>query len=325
MADFFTNLWNKMTNQDSISTPSQTTNNINNIITTNILNSFQNTENNIEIQQTINAKCDSTAAKTLTDFYYFCVDLKLKTDPTNTTDIRKICNDSFNICSSSNINLDSTLNFTSTTALDEKSKQDILTNIKNSITQLSKDAANEQDIQNITNVVSQNIEKIYADVQNNSGNKQTIDLENYSITFVSLTQASTIINNTILNNKSIQDSISNISTTIIQLNLNDPSSLSLLYKIIGGVISIMFIIYILSLLITSKNVSQFFKKIIMLCSFIIIFVVIAYVIYKNPFHFLTYKNTKDEIIFNKFLYTCLLFVLYCVFSIIYTILSIIIF
>ena len=230
-------------------TITQTINNINSTISTNIINSLQTSNNNINDLQSINAECSPDVVKTIIKNYVDCV----TKNQSSSVEALSLCNILWSsFCKMNKVNLSTNLNFTNLSKQSSITTQAIQNSINNTLTQFGGDDSSQYIDQksDIINTLSANI---YQSLSATANANDTIDLFNVSAKYITLQSSISICINQIENNQNFQSIVNDISTNITQSDINSSS----LYKNIIFIVIIIIISYLLiTLIMTLKRSSS---------------------------------------------------------------------
>lgn len=242
---------------------SQIIQNVNKTLTDNISKTLQQSDNNINITQDINAECSSSVIKQIIKSYVSCVtDPEGKSSQLSADTIHNQCNSLWSgFCNMNKVNLSSNINVTNISNQMSQTTQEVENTIKNTLSQMAGSSSSQLISQNsniITNVSSSITQKL----AQQATQKNTINLFNVKASYISMDSTQDIVSIIIQENKQMQSIINSISTTITQTDMNSTS----LYKNIFILIIVLIILYVLmSIIMTLKHsdsVSDFFYKIL---------------------------------------------------------------
>lgn len=232
---------------------SQNISNINNVINTNIINVLQESNNNINMRQDINAECDNDMIKKIITKYVDCV-----TDKNFGSDIKDLlCLGLWgSFCKMNKVNVSDNLNIDNISQQQNQSTQEIATSIKNTLTQIGGDSSN-QDINTNSKSINKLASNIVQEITSSPDVKSSINLFNYSASYISQSSVSNIVQKNLQNSTEVQSVINNIANTITQIDENNNSIYKTILYIIGIIIISYFLISIIMSLKRSKNLSEF--------------------------------------------------------------------
>ena len=287
--------------------PSQIANSISTAISNTIMSAIQTSQNSYTSKQNINISCDPDINKYIYDQFDKCVE-SLKKLNWSKNDIKKLCTIPV-FCKADNISMKNSANITNLTDQESEIKSNISNSISNNISQslskLSPDilsllAAGNKDISqyisSITKVVTNNVSSITQDLYINIQNSSTLSLTNYAAYNVNLNQISNISNNFVQTNKTIQDSINNISNLLSQKATNSQNSfMNTIQKVFIIVITMISVVFIFLFFLKRKNTQQFVSFIMPYVIFFSFSAVVFYInIYVKPKWVLIDNNTTDD-------------------------------
>jgi hypothetical protein len=232
---------------------SQNISNINNVVNTNIVNVLQESNNNINMRQDINAECSDDVVKNIITNYVDCV-----TDKNFGSEVKdSLCLGVWSsFCKMNKINVSDNLNVNNISQQQNQSQQEIATSIKNSLTQIGGDSSN-QSISSASKSINKLALDIVQEITSKVDVKSSINLFNYSASYISQSSVSNIVEKNLQKNTIVQSIISNIANTITQIDENNNSIYKTLLYIIGVLIISYFLISIIMTLKRSQNLSTF--------------------------------------------------------------------
>lgn len=239
---------------------SQNVSNINKIINSNIVTSLQQSNNNINMKQDINAECSTEVVKQIMSDYVDCLSIS---PPTNKSDkqIKDTCIDIYsNFCKMNKINVTDNLNLTNLSQQKAETEQTISNSVKNSLTQIAGSDINQSITSNNldTTILASNI---LQDINKNTDSINKINLFGTSANYITQTNISNIVSTSLQNNKHLQSVVNDIAVTITQKAENSNSIYTTLLIVIGVIIISYLLISFIMVLKRSDNLSDFWHTI----------------------------------------------------------------
>lgn len=244
---------------------------LNNSIVKSVVSTMQRSQDIASQSQIIDVTCTDTSLQIINDSVKECQDTLFANKVTK-EDIVKYCQPVIN-CKASNISMIHSLNITDlstqTSVIKSNIKSSIENNMKQSLDQidtslfpflLSKD---KQKIDNITTTVTENVNKLVQDVENQTTQGQHITLKNFAANNVTLTSAGNIVRNNLQDNTGLQSIISSVANTIVQ-EMADKANTGLtawVIKIGGIAIAFIIIVFLIIWLLKRHDTKEFLNMI----------------------------------------------------------------
>lgn len=300
-----------------IATPEQLVSTIYSSITKSVMDSMQLAQNQAITSQLIQISCNEEAVSFMNDQVNRCI-TELSKDKVTKTKIKKVCHPVIE-CNATNISIKSALNVTDLTNQTNKIKENINNSLANNIKQdlnslntslLAGNKADEQVIDNITKLVSENTQNITQEVYNKSIQNQGLTLTNYAANNVTLSSVSEIVENSIQNINGMSDIINTLSTDITQQLSSDTNSLTkLVSRIMIISISVIGILFLILFMLKRKDTRDFIEMMTPYFLFLIgVFIILVLHIIIKPSYILNQENTKyTEINRSRFIFWCTFF------------------
>jgi hypothetical protein len=255
---------------------SQEVENVNNIITKNILDSITNISQNLRIEQVIKGFCSESDLKIREDSILKCIKGNLpliekkELTPKGSSEI---CSN-LEICSISNVNLSESIIIDTTSDYSGKFDSKDVDKLSNDLSQLSSGSGIDQNITNITNQIQKSFNNIITNIKNNSNFAQLITANGISVQNVTISDCTKLVQKELENMSVISENVSEIANTVSQTSSNS-SNLVLTAGLI--IISSLVIVFLIVALSKSKDLYSFFLKILPFLIFFILAVIILIV------------------------------------------------
>lgn len=282
----------------------QTIETITSNISKTILNAFQNSQASTTVKQQVSGKCDINTVKSISESYTSCIISNI--DKFDTDDLLDVCSVYSSICTMSDIDLSATININTLKTQDSTIKQEIETNVRNTLFQYG-GSKTDQYIKNITDNISNIVDSIIEKLQNNNIIQQEINLNAVQGKFISLKTSLKTISETIQKDNIMSNNISDIANTITQISLNDNSIYNTTLSIAILIIFSGILISIVMTLKRSDNLTDFFYRILPILIYFVLATIITIIhILTKPGYVSFYDKNGKKILDKRKLFLYLM-------------------
>jgi hypothetical protein len=304
------------------STPAQIANDITESISTNISSSIQSSSNITDISQEIDASCEKDVVKDDNINYTQCYKNIMASDPkefpNKTEAIKNICRP-FMTCNMTDVSLDQVI-YVDIKALQESDLSSLIKNsVESEIKQKTDGKAQRADINSIVEAFQKS--SISQSIKNAFKSRQILTVKNMSVSGVTMKQSGTMISDIIQKSKIVQKQINDLSSKISQ----ESGSSSTIVTVGIIIIMLFLIVFLLLLLSKSKDLVDFFYKLLPILSWVILvsIITITHILVKPGYVSYTMPGEDKEkhLDMTKFLmymfiyYVCSAIVIYMFFKI----------
>ena len=267
-------------------------------IATNIVKSVQTSSNNYISSQVVSGHCTAEQGQAQIDGMQKCINSLVDRD-FSAADIKSVC-EPIITCSASDIELSQTVSIMNSGEQKASINSGIKSNTENALSQFASDA-NSQEINAVTDAITSNRTDITNTIVNDIQNTQVIIAENYRFHAIKLDQAMHSTTRILQSNTAIQSSINKVATTITQVSVKKTTTIAM----IGGiVIAVFLLIFAILLLSKSKDLKDFFYKLVpfIVWTILVALITVIHILVKPDYISYTMeKETKKRLDMPKLL------------------------
>lgn len=239
-------------------------------IATNIIKSLQMSNSNTTIINNLKAACNADVIQEQDVAYNTCIKNMVVNEKMTANDIYTICKPLIG-CTVSDVDMSQNIYIESSTTQMADIQQNLENNVKNALSQFKNDKTS-QAINAVSNEITKNETDIANLILNNTIAQQVINVNNISIKGVTMSQSIKYFADNLQNIASVQKAVNNLATTITQSSVSTINTAIIVGVIIVSVFIMIFLILLLS---KSRDIQEFFYKILPILTWVIIVTIIT--------------------------------------------------
>lgn len=268
----------------------QIADNLTTSISQNIVNSISNVCQSTDYINSIKATCDAGAHG---DCVKNCMKIAVNDAGINSGgELKDLCG-SLCGCLIQDVNFEQIIIITSNTDQEQVLDQAIKSSVKTTLDQYKENSDADQTIDNSTKTITKNSAKILQSISSSNSAVQVMDIENTTIKGVSFKQTIDVVAKFLQKNDVTQKAINDIAVSMSQKDIN-----TLNWVIYAGIIMVIlfFLIFMIIMLTKSKDLKEFFYKILPVLIFIVVssIITIIHVLTKPGYVSYTMEGEKDK-------------------------------